>query len=98
MIDPALLRSGRFERVLHVPPPDALYKQAILDIHTEGMPLSKFSLKDVLSRMDGFTGADIEAVCREAALIAMRADKKSDKKKVTKTHFEEAIEKGMEMM
>ena len=89
MIDPALLRSGRFERVLHVPPPDALARQAILDIHTEGMPLSKFSLKDVLSRMDGFTGADIEAVCREAALIAMRADKK----KVTKTHFEEAIER-----
>lgn len=89
MIDPALMRSGRFERVLHVPPPDALARQAILDIHTEGMPLSKFSLKDVLSRMDGFTGADIEAVCREAALIAMRADKK----KVTKAHFEEAIER-----
>ena len=89
MIDPALMRSGRFERVLHVPPPDASARQAILDIHTEGMPLSKFSLKDVLSRMDGFTGADIEAVCREAALIAMRADKK----KVTKAHFEEAIER-----
>jgi len=89
MIDPALMRSGRFERVLHVPPPDALARQAILDIHTEGMPLSKFSLKDVLSRMEGFTGADIEAVCREAALIAMRADKK----KVTKAHFEEAIER-----
>lgn len=89
MIDPALMRSGRFERVLHVPPPDALARQAILDIHTEGMPLSKFSLKDVLSRMDGFTGADIEAVCREAALIAMRANKK----KVTKAHFEEAIER-----
>ena len=89
MIDPALMRSGRFERVLHVPPPDALARQAILDIHTEGMPLSKFSLKDVLSRMEGFTGADIEAVCREAALIAMRAEKK----KVTKSHFEEAIDR-----
>ena len=87
MIDPALMRSGRFERVLHVPPPDAPARQAILEIHTEGMPLSKFSLKDVLGKMDGFTGADIEAVCREAALIAMRADKK----KVTKTHFDEAI-------
>lgn len=87
MIDPALMRSGRFERVLHVPPPDAPARQAILEIHTEGMPLSKFSLKDVLGKMDGFTGADIEAVCREAALIAMRADKK----RVTKTHFDEAI-------
>lgn len=87
MIDPALLRSGRFERVLHVPPPDAGARQSIFNIHTQGMPLGKFSFKDLLTGMDGFTGADIEAVCREAALICMRAEKK----KVTKAHFEEAI-------
>jgi len=87
MIDPALLRSGRFERVLHVPPPDAGARESIFNIHSEGMPLSKFSFRDILSGMDGFTGADIEAVCREAALICMRAGKK----KVTKSHFEEAI-------
>ncbi|MGB0236949.1 MAG: CDC48 family AAA ATPase, partial [Poseidonia sp.] len=87
MIDPALLRSGRFERVLHVPPPDAGARESIFRIHSEGMPLSKFSFKDILTGMDGFTGADIEAVCREAALICMRAGKK----KVTKGHFEEAI-------
>ncbi len=56
-------------------------------IHSDGMPIGKFSMKDILSGLDGFTGADIEAVCREAALIAMRAGKKT----VTKTHFEEAI-------
>ena len=89
MIDPALLRSGRFERVLHVPPPDAGAREVIFNIHSEGMPLSKFSLKDVIGGLDGFTGADIEAVCREAALICMRAGKK----KVTKTHFEEAIKR-----
>ena len=87
MIDPALLRSGRFERVLHVPPPDAPAREAIFEIHSSGMPLSKFSVKDLLSSLDGFTGADIEAVCREAALIAMR----EDKKKVAKKHFDEAI-------
>ncbi len=87
MIDPALLRSGRFERVLHVPPPDVGAREAIFNIHSESMPLSKFSFKDILTGMDGFTGADIEAVCREAALICMRAGKK----RVTKTHFEEAI-------
>ena len=87
MIDPALLRSGRFERVLHVPPPDKPAREAIMDIHSSGMPLSSFSMKDILGSMEGFTGADIEAVCREAALIAMRAGKK----KVTKGHFEEAI-------
>lgn len=87
MIDPALLRSGRFERVLHVPPPDSGARETIFGIHSEGMPLSKFSFKDILTGMEGFTGADIEAVCREAALICMRANKK----KVTKAHFEEAI-------
>ena len=50
------------------------------------MPLSKILDQDILGGLDGFTGADIEAVC-EAALICMRADKK----KVTKSHFEEAI-------
>ena len=87
MIDPALLRSGRFERVLHVPPPDKEARESIMAIHSENMPLSKFSLKDVMNNMDGFTGADIEAVCREAALIAMRAGKK----KVNKSHFEDAV-------
>ena len=89
MIDPALLRSGRFERVLHVPPPDASSREVIFNIHSQGMPLSKFSLKDIIGGLDGFTGADIEAVCREAALICMRAEKK----KVTKKHFEEAIKR-----
>ena len=89
MIDPALLRSGRFERVLHVPPPDLGARESIFSIHSEGMPLSKFSAKDIIGGLDGFTGADIEAVCREAALICMRAKKK----KVTKSHFEEAIKR-----
>jgi len=87
MIDPALLRSGRFERVLHVPPPDKQARDAILKIHTAGMPLTKFSLDGILESIDGFTGADIESVCREAALIAMR----SNKMKVNKGHFDEAI-------
>lgn len=89
MLDPALMRSGRFERVLHVPPPDAGARETIFKIHSQDMPLSKFSLKDIMVGLDGFTGADIEAVCREAALICMRANKK----KVTKAHFEEAVKR-----
>ena len=89
MLDPALMRSGRFERVLHVPPPDAGARETIFKIHIQGMPLSKFSLKDIMVGLDGFTGADIESVCREAALICMRANKK----KVTKAHFEEAVKR-----
>ena len=87
MIDPALLRSGRFERVLHIPPPDVDSIRAILKIHSEPMPLGKFKIEDLAPQLINYTGADIEAICREAALISMRAEKKS----VSKKHFEEAI-------
>jgi transitional endoplasmic reticulum ATPase len=89
LIDPALLRSGRFERVLHIPPPDAESRLEILKIHTAEMPLGKFKIADLAGKLDNFTGADIESVCREAALIAMRAERKS----VSKKAFEEAIER-----
>ncbi len=89
MIDPALLRSGRLERVLHIPPPDTKSIHEILKIHTESMPLGKFKLSDLPPKLSNYTGADIEAVCREAALIAMRANRKT----VSKKHFEQAIER-----
>tara|TARA_B100000586_G_scaffold68694_1_gene47922 strand:- start:1024 stop:3249 length:2226 start_codon:yes stop_codon:yes gene_type:complete len=89
MIDPALLRSGRFERVLHIPPPDRDSLKAILRIHVKDMPLGRFKLEDLANKMDNYTGADIEAVCREAALIAMRNEKKT----VSKKHFEQAIDR-----
>mgnify|MGYP001155982600 FL=1 len=89
MIDPALLRSGRFERVLHVPPPDPEALKSILKIHTADMPLGRFSMDDIAAKLENYTGADIEAVCREAGLIAMRAEKKT----VSKKHFEEAVER-----
>ena len=89
MIDPALLRSGRFERVLHIPPPDKDSRSAILNIHSKKMPLGKFDIEEFASRLENYTGADIEAVCREAALIAMRDDKKT----VTRKHFETATER-----
>lgn len=87
MIDRALLRSGRFERVLHIPPPDEKSRKEILKIHTRGMPLGKFDVASFAKKMADYTGADIEAVCREAALITMRANKKT----ITKKHFEDAI-------
>ncbi len=87
MIDPALLRSGRFERVLHIPPPDEKSLKAILRIHGGKMPLGKFDLESLAKKLDNYTGADVEAICREAALIAIRAGRKS----VSKKHFEEAI-------
>ena len=89
MIDRALLRTGRFERVMHIPPPDADALLTILEIHTADMPLGKFKLKDLAPSLQNYTGADIEGVCREAALIAMRAERKT----VSKKHFEQAIER-----
>ena len=89
MIDPALLRSGRFERVLHIPPPDTAAMKEILKIHTADMPLGRFNINDLASSLQNYTGADIEAICREAALIAMRAERKT----VSKKHFEQAIER-----
>ncbi len=87
MIDKALLRSGRFERVLHIPPPDEGSRRQILKIHTQNMPMGKFDVEEFSKKLDGYTGADIEAVCRESALITMRAGKKT----VTKKFFESAI-------
>jgi len=89
MIDPALLRSGRFERVLLIPPPDKESRIAILRIHAKDMPLGRFKLDEIATKMENYTGADIEAVCREAALIAMRDSKKT----VSKKHFESAVER-----
>ena len=60
-----------------------------MKIHTKDMPIGRFKIDDLSSSMDNYTGADIEAVCREAALIAMRDEKKT----VTKRHFETAIER-----
>ncbi len=88
MIDPALMRSGRFERVLHIPPPDRESRAAILQIHAKKMPLGKFKIDDLAGTMENYTGADIEAVCREAALISMRDGRKT----VSKKHFDKAIE------
>ena len=82
MIDPALLRSGRFERVMHIPPhEDHASLKKIIQIHARDMPLGKFNLDSLAEKMQNFTGADVEAVCREAALIAMRSEKKSVSKK-----------------
>ncbi len=88
MIDPALMRSGRFERVLHIPPPDKDSRSEILKIHAAKMPLGKFKIDELAGMMEHYTGADIEAVCREAALISMRDEKKT----VSKKHFEKAAE------
>jgi transitional endoplasmic reticulum ATPase len=90
MLDPALLRTGRFDRLLFIGPPGPEERVAILRIHTKGMPLKKdVDLAALAQRTEGYTGADLEGLCREAALISLREDIGS--KAVSAEHFERAL-------
>jgi transitional endoplasmic reticulum ATPase len=91
IIDPALLRPGRFDRQVLVPTPDLKAREEIFKVHTKNMPLAKdVNLKELAKKTDGYSGADIEALCREAAMHALRKDK--DIKEVKKKDFEFALE------
>ena len=90
IIDPALLRPGRFDRMLLVNEPDEEARKMILDIHTRNMPLKKVNLDKIATKMVGYTGADIEGVVREAAILALRED--DEAKEVTSKHFDAALE------
>jgi len=89
MVDPALLRAGRFDRLVLIPVPDEKARLAILRVHTKGMPLKDVDLAPLAKELDQYTGADIESLCREAAMVALRKDPKAAE--VTTSHFEEAI-------
>jgi SpoVK/Ycf46/Vps4 family AAA+-type ATPase len=74
-LDPALLRPGRLDVQLYVPPPDGEGRRAILALHTAGMPLAPdVDLDSLADGCVGFTGADLAGLCREAALAALRED------------------------
>ena len=90
VLDPALLRPGRFDRQVTVPLPDREGRRGILRIHSAKMPLAPDINLDLLSRKTvGMSGADIANLCNEAALFAAR----HDSEKVTMANFEEAIDK-----
>jgi transitional endoplasmic reticulum ATPase len=89
MLDPALLRPGRFDKLLLVPVPDEKSRLKVLQVHTKNMPLEGVDLVGLAKRLDGYVGADIESLCREAALIALRENKAASKVKAE--HFEKAL-------
>jgi transitional endoplasmic reticulum ATPase len=90
IIDQGLLRPGRFDRLILTVAPDEKARLEILKIHTKGMPLSKdIDLKDLAKICENYSGADIEALCRESAMLAVREDAKA--KKIHKKHFDEAM-------
>jgi cell division protease FtsH len=92
ILDPALLRPGRFDRQIVLDKPDLKGREDILKIHAKGKPLAAgVNLNVVARRTSGFTGADLENVLNEAAILAARAEKKE----VTMEEIEEAVDRVM---
>jgi len=90
MLDPALLRAGRFDTYIYTAPPDLKTRQAVFAVHTRGMPVPKdVDIAQLAKLTEGFTGADIKNVCRKAVLAAVREN--PDAQTVTMAHFKAAI-------
>jgi cell division protease FtsH len=90
VLDPALLRPGRFDRVIVVPAPDVRGRQAILNVHARGKPLEpNVALQTLARQTPGFSGADLANVLNEAAILAARRDKTT----IAMPEIEEAIDR-----
>ena len=90
LLDPALLRPGRFDELVYVPVPGTEGRLHILRIHTKDMPLAgDVDLHDIVSRTEGCSGADLEDVVRRAGLFALRESMEA--RQVTRAHFERAL-------
>lgn len=103
LIDSALLRPGRLDRHVHVPVPDIEAREAVLEVHTRDVPLGEdVELRELANRTDGYVGADIEALVREATMQATRGlignldpekeEYEDTTRKVTKSDFEHALQ------
>ena len=105
IVDPALLRPGRFDRMLLVPPPDLEARKQIFRIHTKKTPLAEdVKLDDLARKTEGYTGADIASICNTAVMLSIKehigkakdpedAKKRAKGLKVAKRHFDEAMQK-----
>jgi transitional endoplasmic reticulum ATPase len=105
IIDPALLRPGRFDRILYVPPPDRESRVQIIKIHTKKKPLDEdVNIEELADKTDGYTGADIASLSSAAVMLALRehitkypdsreAEKQTKDLKINMKHFEDAMKK-----
>ena len=90
ILDPALLRPGRFDRQIRVDRPDVVGREAVLKVHARNKPFEEHvNLKAIAQRTPGFSGADLENLLNEAALVAARRDKK----KIDMTDIDEATDR-----
>jgi len=87
LIDPSLIRPGRLDLIIFIPPPDEKGRLEIIKILTKQMPLSDVDLKEIALATKGYSGADLIAICREAAVHAMR----NDSPKITSAEFAGAL-------
>ncbi len=97
LIDSAILRPGRFDFILEFPLPDEKARREIFEIHTKGKPLvSDIDLGAMAQKTEGLAGSDIEVICHEASMIAIRefirAEGDKSKIQISKKHFDLAIE------
>ncbi|MFB6128879.1 MAG: CDC48 family AAA ATPase, partial [Halorhabdus sp.] len=91
MIDPALIRSGRFDRLVYIGEPDVDGREEILQIHTDDSPLSPdVSLRELAEITEGYVGSDLESIAREAAIQALREN--DDAEEIGMAHFRSALE------
>ena len=92
ILDAGLMRPGRFDRHIQVKEPDEEARIAIFKVHTKNMPLAKdVNLKKLAKNTEGYVGADIEAVCREAAMLTLRDNLEANE--IPYKYFKQAIEK-----
>ena len=92
ILDAGLMRPGRFDRHIQVKEPDEEARMAIFKVHTKNMPLAKdVNLKKLAKNTEGYVGADIEAVCREAAMLTLRDNLEASE--IPYKYFKKAIEK-----
>lgn len=91
ILDTALLRPGRFDRIILTPVPDTKEREEIFKVHTKNMPMKGVNVRELAEKTDGYVGADIQAICREAAMLALRKDIKAEL--VTIENFNEALKK-----
>ncbi|MCL6500936.1 MAG: CDC48 family AAA ATPase [Candidatus Pacearchaeota archaeon] len=92
MLDSALLRPGRFDRIIGIYAPDKTEREEIFKVHTKNMPLAKdVNIEIMAEKTQGCSGADIEAICKEAGMLALREN--INAKEVKKKHFDAAMKK-----
>lgn len=75
ILDPAITRPGRLDRLIHVDTPNKEAREEIFNIHSKNMPIKSINKDAIISKMDGFSGAEIKAVCTEAGYFAIREDR-----------------------